>query len=64
MGWLGIPGLIMGIISNKKCKSGLALAGIITSVVAILAFVVVLIFSIIGGVSFMSLASDPNYYYY
>lgn len=62
-GFLGIPGLIMGIIANKKNKSGLALAAIITSVIALVIFVIYLICSVIFGAGFIS-AMNESYYYY
>lgn len=62
-GFLGIPGLIMGIIANKKNKSGLAIAAIITSVIGLVLFVISLIMTFALGASFMSEFSNSYYYY-
>lgn len=63
-GFLGIPGLIMGIIANKKNKTGLGTAAIITSIIGIILFVVSLILVVVLGAGFfMELMSLDSYYY-
>ncbi len=55
---LAIPGLILGIVGNKKNKSGIALAAIICSIVGLVFNVVYLVLVIIG---FAAMATDPSY---
>ncbi len=61
-GFLGIPGLIMGIIANKKNKTGIGTAAIITSVIGIVLFVIYLIVSVVMGAGLISAMNDPYYW--
>lgn len=61
--FLGIPcaivGLVLGIISNNTRKNGMAIAGIVLSIV----YLALIVLGIILGISTMNIIQDLNYYY-
>ncbi len=58
---LAIVGLVLGIIGKKKAgKSGMALAGIICSVIGLIISIIYTIYVIVVGVSG---SMEPTYYY-
>lgn len=62
-GVLGIPGLIMGIIANKKNKTGFGTAAIITSIIGLVFFVVLIIIACVtGAAAFTEMMNQSSYY--
>lgn len=65
-GFLAIPGLICSIIGNKKSKNGLAIAGIVTSIIGLLIFIVqmvMLVMILVAGDSAASSFMDYSSFY-
>lgn len=63
-GFLGIPGLIMGILANKKNKSGIATGAIVTSIIGIVLFVIFIIVVVITAATGYAIFDFADSYYY